>query len=137
MYAAELIYIITIVLAKTSILLLYIRMFSPSLTLRILLHITLGANITFYSIGFFLEIFMCIPREAIWNPWIEDYKCINMAAMELAAATFNAVSDFTILILPMSTVWNLNARREKRIALMAVFATGLLYVLEYPPFSLL
>ena len=128
MNASELAYTLTILLTKTSILLLYLRIFSPTPSLRLAIHITLWANVAFYVIGFFLELFMCHPRESIWNPWIENWKCIDQGAAELASAIFNTVSDFTILGLPISAIPKLNIKREKKAALMVVFATGLLYV---------
>lgn len=101
-------------------------MFSPSQTIRAIIQISLWANILFYIVCFFLQLLVCVPREAIWNPWFEGARCIEVYELQLISAVFNAVSDFTILILPISTVWKLNMKKPKKVAMIAVFATGLL-----------
>ncbi|KAL8676900.1 MAG: hypothetical protein Q9186_006630 [Xanthomendoza sp. 1 TL-2023] len=45
---------------------------------------------------------------------------------ELISAVLNVVSDFAILTLLIYMVWKLQMRREKKIAISAIFATGLL-----------
>lgn len=120
------IYSLTILPTKASILLLYLRMFSVSRIIRAIIHINLWANIMFYIACFFLQLLQSMPREAIWNPWFEGARCVNMQQVRLFSAVLNAVSDFAILILPISTVRKLNLKRKKKMALVAVFATGLL-----------
>lgn len=119
-------YTLVIILTKASILLLYLRVFAPARTLRIIIHFNLWANVVFYIIGFFVTLLICLPREALWNPYIRNIKCLNAVAAELASAVFNVVSDFAILILPISMVWKLQMQRKKKLAVSAVFATGVL-----------
>ena len=139
--AVEITYCLVICITKVSILLLYLRMFSPSRTVCIIIHVNLWANVLFYTAGFFVEIFECVPREAIWNPrhghsgtyydpWdggkTGTYKCVNQDLLEVVSAVFNLLSDFAILLLPISTVWYLQMRMKKKVAVLVVFATGLL-----------
>ena len=119
-------YAVAILFTKASILLLYLRLFSPSRTVRYVIYFNLSANVVVYVTGFFVEAFLCTPREAIWNPWIEDYKCLNENAVHMASALLNVLSDFAILVLPISSVWSLQMPKEKKLGVIAVFATGLL-----------
>ena len=120
------VYVLVIVITKSSILLLYLRIFSPSPLIRNLIIVNLWANILFYVVAFFVEMFNCVPRAAIWDVRIQDYHCLDVEAAELASAAFNVVSDFAILVLPISTVWTLQMRTKKKLAVVSVFATGLL-----------
>ncbi|KAL8686129.1 MAG: hypothetical protein Q9224_005544 [Gallowayella concinna] len=122
----QLTYPLVIAFTKVSILLLYLRIFSPSRTTRFVIHFNLWANIIFYAVGFILSLMICTPREAIWNPYIQHYKCRNPVAPELISAVLNVVSDFAILTLLIYMVWKLQMRRERKIAISAIFATGLL-----------
>lgn len=104
-------------------------MFSVSRIIRAIIYINLWTNVIFYIVCFFLQLLECIPRAAIWNPWFEGARCVNGKVIRLVSAILNAVSDLAILILPISTVWKLKMRRKKKVALVTVFATGLLYAL--------
>ncbi|KAL8767655.1 MAG: hypothetical protein Q9209_005914 [Squamulea sp. 1 TL-2023] len=95
--------------------------------LRIAIYVNIWANVLFYVIGFFVTLLICLPRKALWDPYVRNIKCLNIVAAELASAVFNAVSDFAILILPISAVWQLRMQRKKKMAVLAVFVTGLLW----------
>ena len=78
-----------------------------------------------------------MPRAAYWNPYIENATCLDQNAAELVAATFNMVSDFAILIIPIYTVYTLQMKKNKKLATLAIFAVGLLWVSLDLPFLLL
>ncbi|KAL8676402.1 MAG: hypothetical protein Q9186_007076 [Xanthomendoza sp. 1 TL-2023] len=121
-------YTLVIILTKVSILILYLRLFTPTRSIRNIIHITLWANVLFYISAFFVAIFICNPRDAFWNPYIrvENVKCLDSAAAKIVSAVFNVVSDCTILVLPISTVWMLQMQRKKKFWTIAIFASGLL-----------
>ena len=123
--ASAVVYSVTILFAKLSILLLYLRVFSPARRVRIAIIVVILANVTFYVIAMFVEIFQCRPRKKIWYPWIEG-KCIHQIAAQITAAVWNTVSDFVILIVPLNTVRALNIKKAAKIGTIAIFATGLL-----------
>jgi hypothetical protein len=81
----------------------------------------------FYTVETFLEIFACVPRKKIWNPEIPG-RCIGSVQNYTAVATWNVLSDFSMLIFPLVTIWNLQIPVERKISISAVFATGFLYV---------
>lgn len=81
-----------------------------------------------YSIGTFVNIFACSPREAFWNPLIKDSRCINNEIRILFTRGYNVISDIIILILPLRAVWKLWIPTRKKIEIVFLFAIGLLYV---------
>lgn len=103
-YAFYIIYTFDILFTKASILLLYLRVFSPTRSLRIVIHIFLWAHILFYIASFFAAVFMCFPLDAIWNPYVRHIKCLDIGALKVVSAVINVVSDFAILFIPISTV---------------------------------
>lgn len=80
----------------------------------------------YYTISTFISIFACSPREAIWNPLINDARCLNTNISVLVTCLFNIISDITILILPARAVWKLRIPIKKKIGIILLFATGLL-----------
>ena len=124
-HASEILYSVTICVTKISILSLYIQLFSPVQTARILVHFLLWVNVVYYIVGCFVEAFQCQPRMRIWEPWVAG-TCFNQTAIQLSSAVINTCSDFAILLLPMMTVWHLNVKKNTKLGLLAIFSTGLL-----------
>ena len=123
--ASSVVYSVTILFAKLSILLLYLRVFSPARGVRFAILAVITANVIIYVIGMFIEIFRCKPRKKIWFTWIEG-ECISQIAANITGAVWNTVSDFVILIIPLNTVRALNVKKSSKIGVMAILATGLL-----------
>lgn len=123
--ASSVVYSVTILLAKLSILLLYLRVFSPARRVHFAVLAVIMANVTIYVVGMFIEIFRCKPRKKIWLTWIEG-ECISEIAVNITGAVWNTVSDFVILIIPLNTVRALKVKKSSKIGVMAILATGLL-----------
>lgn len=87
-------------------------------------HILIWANLCFYLIATFMQIFQCIPREMIWNKFVKDGHCLPIAPTTLSTGVYNVGSDLIILILPLYTIWKLQMPLKSKIAVSAVFATG-------------
>jgi hypothetical protein len=90
-------------------------------------RILIWANFLFYSAIFLSFILACIPRAKISNPAIPGV-CLDTHASIIATSAINVVSDFTILITPITAIWQLQIPLKKKIAAAAVFAVGILYV---------
>ncbi|KAE8406718.1 hypothetical protein BDV37DRAFT_269747 [Aspergillus pseudonomiae] len=125
--ASQIMYGPLIFVTKLSILLLYIRVFAPTKKswMYIFIHGLLWFNAAFYLADTLLEIFACVPREKIWNPDVHGY-CVNVNAMILATAILNTISDFSLLILPIFSVWRLHMQNTQKLGISAIFAAGLL-----------
>ena len=128
MGAVQITYTVVILLTKVSILLLYLRVFSPSRAVRITIHVNLWVNVAFYLAACFVAIFIYSPRKALWNPYIylHEAKYLDTNVLKVVSAVVNLVSDIVILVIPISMVWTLQMQRKTKIRTIAIFATGVL-----------
>ena len=94
-------------------------------------HGLIWLNLVFYLICTLLEIFACMPIQKIWHPWIEG-RCLAIHTIDVnvITAAINAVSDFSILILPQWSIWNLHMSLKKKLGVSAIFLIGVLWVQE-------
>ena len=131
---AQIIYAPAICLIKVALLLQLGEIFVPNrYTSRWwTLSILIACNLIIYIVFFFLEIFQCTPREAIWDFTVPG-SCINIRKTFISTAAVNFVDDFVILICPVSWVWGLQIQLKKKLAICLVFATGFLYVSYLSP----
>ncbi|KAI4255881.1 MAG: hypothetical protein L6R42_006511 [Xanthoria sp. 1 TBL-2021] len=119
----------TIFFVKLAILLQYLRLLAPNIsvnrTMFIGARVIIVVTLLFYIISTPITIFACSPREKIWNP-LKEGHCLNLNLSLFINRLFNILSDIIILVLPAKTVWSLQIPRRKRIRIVALFATGLL-----------
>jgi len=126
---AQIIYSMSILATKASLLVIYMALFSPSRKSRIwwFIIIFLVANAIFYVGLMLVKIFACWPRDAIWNKaGHPDAKCLNIAIILDLSGTWNVLSDAIILAIPMYMVSTLNLSKEKKIGVFAIFAVGVI-----------
>lgn len=123
--ASQIVYGPLIFVTKLSILLLYLRAFTPAFKSKtyVFIQVLLWFNFFFYLGDTLLKIFECTPREKIWNPRLPGH-CVNINIPLLVASAINVVSDLSILLLPMVCVWRLQMRRAKKLGICAIFAAG-------------
>ncbi|KAI4184330.1 MAG: hypothetical protein LQ348_004563 [Seirophora lacunosa] len=116
-------YCVVILLAKLPILLHYIRIFIPSRsgTIYLATQTLIWTNLFFYIAFAFAVIFQCTPRAKIWNHDVSG-SCINVQALFLVGGSWNVLSDFAILILPVAPIWRLQVSPRKKIGISLVFA---------------
>lgn len=72
-----------------------------------------------------LEIMKCLPRKKVWNPTMQG-RCIDLPVAPKAGAVINIISDFSILVLPIGKIWQLQMSQKRKLEVSAVFSTGLL-----------
>lgn len=89
-------------------------------------HVVIWSNFLFYLLDLVFFIGLCTPRRKIWQPWLPNGHCFSFDVWNMASGTFNAVSDFTILILPMPCVLRLQMPLKKKMITVGIFATGFL-----------
>ena len=123
----QILYCPLIFLTKLSILLQYLRIFVPNHAgkLYYTVQLIIWLNLLFYTATALVEIFTCMPRKKIWEPSTPG-RCVNIGILVITTGAINVISDFSILMLPLSSIWGLQMPRKRKIALSAVFATGLL-----------
>ncbi|MCJ1475671.1 hypothetical protein MMC13_004334 [Lambiella insularis] len=111
---------------KSAILVLYIRVFSPSR--RSKFYYTVLAMIVIIC-GFYFAITMakslqCLPRARIWDKTVPG-NCVDLSVLLDASGLFNTLSDVCILLVPLKGVWNLQMSRKRKIGVYAIFTVGI------------
>lgn len=118
------------IFVKLSILLQYSRIFNPTgrkhLPMFIAIRSCIWSIFVFYFVEMFFNIFQCSPRQEIWNKLETTGYCYNTNAIDKASGVFNVITDFAILILPMSSIWKLQMSLRNKILITGVFAIGFL-----------
>ena len=117
----------TILMAKLSLLFLYLQIFRPNVTMRYCIYISMGLLSLFYCGTFIAYAVLSIPKRgqsqlaAILS--VDTAKDIPLGITQGAV---NVASDFFIFCLPIPVVWKLQLRPRKKIGVLAIFMTGLL-----------
>lgn len=125
-WAAQILYKFTINLTKTSICLLYLRIF-PSIKFRRTVYVVLAYVLLYAFASIIATIVQCVPLARIWDHNVNG-SCINLTAFWYANAAANIFGDFLILGLPMPVIRSLHLPQRQRCGLILVFALGGLYV---------
>ena len=120
-------YIPLIFVSKLSILLQYLKLFTPNHIGKTYwsIHFLIWSNLLFYLTIMLAELIECIPREMIWDSEVPGH-CINISAALVAGAVINVISDFAILELPIGKIWQLHMSPRRKLGVCAVFSAGLL-----------
>ena len=107
---------------KTSILLLYRRIFD----VRTFRHVLLVVNFLVIVWGFgtlFSSIFQCTPIRGFWDPPSARH-CIDEQAFFHGNGISNLLLDCLILCLPMPMIWRLQLGTKRKLALTGMFLMG-------------
>ena len=118
---------LTLSFTKLSFCLQYFRIF-PSKEMRIAIYLVLGGVFAFASVSLLTAIFTCQPVSAWWKYSLTGDKCIDFIEVSKAVASLNIATDLAIIMLPLPGLKRLMLPSTQKIALMAVYALGILYV---------
>ena len=125
----EILYCPVVLATKLSILLQLIHIFAPARerVTYYVCQIMIWFNSLFYTSIMLVVIFQCNPRAKFWEPTLPGH-CISIEAVDIVAAAINVLSDVVLLLLPITCIWQLQMPSRSKLAVSAVFTTGLLYV---------
>lgn len=116
---------VSILFAKLSILLLYLRIFFPAgtrkTTLWWLIHLTIWVNILYTVALTLATVLQCVPYGLPWGK-----TCINQYLVLILSSTINIISDIAVLIIPLGSIWALQMTQQVKWAVWALFAFGAL-----------
>ncbi len=114
------------VFAKSSVLLLYLRLFSVRRALRYVIVVGMAAvvlvNVLF--IALILRVYTRLPSDSVMVAVKRNVRFTCPAYITHGA--FNAAIDVGLVVIPVCMVWNLQMPRMKKYATGAAFATGAL-----------
>lgn len=122
-YFVQILYGVTVFTTKLSILLLLSRIFGTVTGLKRRIKILIFVLAVFYTASTLLKIFICIPVRKVWTPALPG-TCFHMQTVYIANCIASIVSDFVILILPMSSIWGLKTTTMRKVGITATFAVG-------------
>ena len=121
-FAAEIFYVLPIMLTKISILLLYRSIF-PGKEFAMATNI-IGALVVAWAIACIGGvIFSCIPVQGYWDLSLNT-RCIDSTKFFIGNAVPNMVTDTCILVLPVRRVWQLQLSTNRKIAVSSMFLLG-------------
>ncbi|THZ03651.1 hypothetical protein D6C95_03654 [Aureobasidium pullulans] len=116
-------YSITMLFSKMSILLLYRRLF-PIVNFAKRWWAVVAFTVAYSVGGMLASLFQCRPMESAWTLDVPSDYCISTEKFYTANAALNVVSDIMILILPVPIVWGLNTDTRKKVILTGLFSMG-------------
>ncbi|KAI0844616.1 hypothetical protein F5Y00DRAFT_273856 [Daldinia vernicosa] len=119
---------------KTSLLVLYLRIFRPSSAATIIIWLGIGLIVAFYITTIISTAVFCNPL--LWPPTSNPIefaaaqnkgKC-NQPQLHLSAVRgiFSTVSDFYVLAIPTVLIWSLQLPLMRRVGIVAIFLVGLI-----------
>lgn len=88
--------------------------------------------VTAYSIFyFFIVIFQCRPTSYFWDRFdgLHDGKCVSnglVAGATYAHSSLSVWADWTLALLPISLVWDLDMNPRTKISVAVILALGAL-----------
>ncbi|KAI8954548.1 hypothetical protein F4801DRAFT_532071 [Xylaria longipes] len=125
-------YSATVLFIKTSLLVLYLRIFKPARIARILIWIGILLITLFYLACIVISAIFCNPAQ--WSGHIGPVEFLELQArsncnrpqLDLSAAQgiFSTVSDAYILVIPTILVSGLRLPLRRRIGICAIFLIG-------------
>lgn len=127
MYAADLLIGPSIFCGKCSLLLLYYRVFSPNKAFRYKIYGTTA--FCFVSQMAFVPVtsILCTPPRG--SPWgVPNPNCTKAFNFGLVPGISDILIDLYAIYLPVPMVLRLQMPLRRRIGLIAIFMTGLMYV---------
>jgi hypothetical protein len=119
-YIMELFYTWVKLVAKASIILMYMRIFTGR-KFRWACWACLGYCAMSLLAFTFVLAFQCKPVESIWNRYVSG-QCLDVNAVGFAGAILSVVEDVVLMVLPISELRKLQISGRKRIGVGLMFA---------------
>ena len=109
---------------KTSLILLYRRIFGVSAGFRKVLIVAWCIVLCYFVGDVLAAIFECKPVSFYWNKAIPGGKCVDTVAFYRWNGVAGACMDLMILTLTLPMVWRLSLRTSQKLQLTGVFLIG-------------
>ncbi|KAJ0157986.1 hypothetical protein CTA2_12584 [Colletotrichum tanaceti] len=122
-YAAEIVYVFVLLLAKLSLVVFYLRIFTVP-RFRVAAYALIGFLVLGQIVIGFLTVFSCHPIELFWNRDIHTGGCLDVNRLAYANSALAIVQDLVILALPVAMLPGLQMSLGKKISVATVFSLG-------------
>ncbi|KAF2450628.1 hypothetical protein P171DRAFT_468887 [Karstenula rhodostoma CBS 690.94] len=124
LFVEEVVYYAVHWIIKMSFLAFYLRL-SPIPTFRKLIFFGMVLNAAIFLTNTLTAFFQCVPFDEIFHPGTHPGAvCINRLALLVVPSVLNILEDVYILVLPVSTVWNLQMTTRRKVAVLSVISFG-------------
>ncbi|KAK0100939.1 hypothetical protein ONS96_006172 [Cadophora gregata f. sp. sojae] len=123
LYADTILYGPAAFLTKTTLLLIFTRVFSHCTRTVKFIYAFIGVMACYYVPVLILKIRLCTPIEGLWDPSVES-MCFNQQSIFFTDAMVSVATDATVLILPGPLVFTLNVGIFKRIRIGILLGVG-------------
>ena len=70
-----------------------------------------------------VNLLQCLPIRADWQSSVPP-KCVNLKVELIILSPINAITDITILALPMPLIWRLHTTRSRKLQVSCTFLLG-------------
>lgn len=130
MFVWQVLFIVGLACAKTSILCFYLRIF-PGQKFRRVVWITIAFNTVTSLVLLVIQLTVGRIVDIVWDGGNLDASMSNYKkpiVIVMAHCVVNFVVDVWMLILPMTQLYNLGLRLDKKIRVMCMFGIGILWV---------
>ncbi|KAL3418416.1 hypothetical protein PVAG01_10132 [Phlyctema vagabunda] len=110
-------------LIKVTLLLVYVRVFSPFRKTIIFIYVFMAMLVAYYIPMQIIKMRLCYP---IWKVWrdSEDGTCLDIKKIFVADTVISSITDLAILIIPIPLTWSLQMAAQKRIRYVALLGAG-------------
>ncbi|KAK7188961.1 hypothetical protein DPSP01_013239 [Paraphaeosphaeria sporulosa] len=126
LWVANLLYTISVMFMKLSIVALYWRLFGLTRKGRIPLLLVGGVIVAWGITVFLIVIFNCDPIAGSWDLTLATTaKCVDKKSFYVGGSVPNVITDLVLVIMPLPYVWRLHASVAQRIVLGGIFALGM------------
>ena len=113
--------------AKTSLLLLYLRIFGPKKSTRYAIYVGLISAFPLHWLNIPIIAYYCAPSVGrSWSITGIGLKYKKSIILGLVQCSLNVVFDLFVFVLPIPVVMGLHMSTRRRIAVLSVFLTGIL-----------
>lgn len=126
-YALNVIVGPTIFFAKSTIFLLYLRVFAIKKQMKYGVWLGLFWSFLLYWIGVPLETYFCAPRIGKgWNIEALNKTCSDYEIFSVVQGVLAVVLDLYIFVLPIPTILRLQMALKRKLSILAIFGTAIL-----------
>ncbi|KAJ5898350.1 hypothetical protein N7504_008638 [Penicillium tannophilum] len=121
----QILYGIGLAIVKTSIMILYYKLFGTKKSMRIAIYST-GAIVWAWAFSILIEsLLLCQPVAFNWDQTIPGGKCGDRNAAFVVAGVLNMVTDFMVMSLPIPYILKLQLPIGRKVGLLVTFLLGL------------
>ncbi|ROW14974.1 hypothetical protein VPNG_03462 [Cytospora leucostoma] len=114
---------------KSTLLVLYLRIFAPNPRAKIMVWAGLSFNIVFYTISVIVTLATCLPHggDGGWLSVARNERCrVEDEKFADVQGIIGALTDLYVLLVPMMMIAELRLPRKRKLGVYGVFFTGFL-----------